>query len=85
MRMDDRETVDDLKREVAKRLGNLGKEMGVPDLGRAKLSEVRAAGTLVREVDHGTTAAVRDFGTLLRPPSAFRVVSRQWLSATDLC
>lgn len=38
--MDDRETVKDLKRLVAKRLGSLGKEMGVPDLGRVRLSEV---------------------------------------------
>ena len=45
LHMDDRETVKDLKREVAKRLGNRGKEMGVPDLGRVRLSEVRADAT----------------------------------------
>ncbi len=38
--MDDRETVKDLKRRVAKRLGSLGKQMGLPDPGRVRLSEV---------------------------------------------
>eukprot|EP00752_Nemacystus_decipiens_P001274 g1270.t1 len=44
LHMDDRQTVKDLKREVAKRLGNRGKQMGVPDLGRMRLSELATHG-----------------------------------------
>eukprot|EP00903_Cladosiphon_okamuranus_P007249 g7034.t2 len=44
LHMDDRETVKDLKREVVKRLGNRGKDMGVPNLGRVRLSELATHG-----------------------------------------
>lgn len=41
LHLDDRQTVKDLKKEVVKRLGEFCREMGVSDMGRARLSEVR--------------------------------------------
>ncbi|CAM9781452.1 unnamed protein product [Scytosiphon promiscuus] len=38
--LDDRQTVDDLKREAVKRLGKFCREMGIPDLARVRLSEL---------------------------------------------
>ncbi|CAN0142172.1 unnamed protein product, partial [Ectocarpus sp. 12 AP-2014] len=44
LHLDDRQTVKDLKKEVVKRLGEFCREMGVSDMGRARLSELTAHG-----------------------------------------